>query len=587
LSIFFQRIGIGLPGRLASLSNPSRTVLHDFRKFRKLSLLFFTGFLLACVPGRAQTVEPKPQAVETTPPVVSPGAERTGLAAESDRPTDCAVHAYGAKGDGITKDTEALNAAIRDCHSRGGGTVVLSAGTYRSGTVRLLDNITLKLEPGSVLLGSDDLADYSHLARSSEERDTALIVAENAHNIAIVGEGTIDGNGRSFTDKYPLEYHPFFDATQTRQGPSLISRLAESHEGPVHSLPGPGVLLLVLHGDGILLRDFHVIDSPNWGVKLMCSNHISVSGLDVRNSMTIANNDALDISASSNVSISNTYLEAGDDALVIGGPCADGWCQQPEENVVVSNVILRSRSAAIRIGPAAKDVRNLTFQNVIIRDSNRGISIQARAGEVVENLLFTNVVSETRLIDGPWWGSGEPVSITVARWAYPSWAQSPIPGTVRHVVFSNLIVKSQSPIVLYSTEPGRIEDVQFQGLTLTLGSSPLQAVLGGNLDLQPATPISLGLVKHDLSAIEVHNVDGLSFSGLHVHWDGSFPKFYRNAFHADGFDALTIDGFTGQGSSPAYPALAFQHGKSLSIRNARADKGKSSADLRVSQAGPR
>lgn len=531
------------------------------------------GLLLACFSAAAQNSAPEPRAGEQAPIVAKPSVPQRELSAEPSFPVDCSVRAYGARGDGVTKDTAAMNAAIRDCHSRGGGTVVVSAGTYRTGTIRLLDNITLRLEPGAILLGSDDLADYTHLARSSEQRDTALIVAENTHNIAIVGQGTIDGNGRAFIDKDPLDYHPYFDAVQTRQGPSLVSRLAESHEGPVHSLPRPGVLLLALHGDGIVLRDFHVVDSPNWGVKLMCGNHISVSGLDVRNSMMIANNDALDISASSNVSISNTYLEAGDDALVIGGPCADGWCQQPEENVVVSNVILRSRSAALRIGPAAKDVRNLTFENVVIRDSNRGIGIQARAGEVVENLLFSNVLSETRLIDGPWWGSGEPVSITVARWAYPSWTESTESGTVRHVVFSNMIVKTQSPIVLYSTEPGRIQDVQFQGLTMTMGASPLQAILGGNLDLQPATPISLGMVSHDLSAIEVHNVDDLSFSGLHVHWVGSFPKFYRNAFHADGFDGLTIDGFTGRGSAPGYPALAFQHGKSLSIRNAHADKG--------------
>ena len=117
-----------------------------------------------------------------------------------DAPVDCRVNAYGAKGDGVTLDTAAINAAVQDCHSRGGGTVVVEAGIYRTGTVHLLDNITLKLEPGATVLGSDNLIDYTHLARPSEERDTALIVAENVHNVTIVGEGTIDGNGSVFTD---------------------------------------------------------------------------------------------------------------------------------------------------------------------------------------------------------------------------------------------------------------------------------------------------------------------------------------------------------------------------------------------------
>jgi hypothetical protein len=492
-----------------------------------------------------------------------------------DAPVYCRVKAYGAKGDGTTLDTAAINAAVQDCHSRGGGTVLVEAGTYRTGTVHLLDNITLKLEPGSTVLGSENLVDYTQLVRPSEERDTALIVAENVHNVAIVGEGTIDGNGPAFTDNGVPHFVPYFEGAQTRQGNALLSRMAEAREGPVHMRRRPGVLLLVLHSDGIMLRDFHVVGSPNWSIHVACSNHISVSGLDVRNSMLVPNADALDVSASSNVTIANSYLEAGDDALVLGGPCADGWCHQAMENVAVSDVILHSHSAAIRIGPSAKDDRNMTFDNVVIRDSNRGINIQARGGEVVENLLFSNVVSDTRMIDGPWWGAGEPVSMTVARWAYPSWPDAPArtAGRIQHVAFNGFIAKSQSPIVIYSTEPGFIEDVAFRDLKLTMESSPLQAILGGNLDLQPTTPISLGLVRHDLSAVQIHDVRALAFTGLQVHWHGTFPEFYRNAVRAEDFDGLTIDGFEGEGSAPGFAALSFIQGKNLSVRDAHMAAG--------------
>ena len=367
--------------------------------------------------------------------------------------SECHVGAYGAKGDGRSLNTNAINAAVADCNKRGGGTVVVDSGTYRTGTIRLLDNITLKLEPGSTILGSEDLADYPKISKASEDRDTALIIAEHVHNIAIVGEGTIDGNGRAFTDKDKPHFDPYFEAAQSRQGDALVDRMRQTREGPVLMRPRPGVLVLVLHSDGIIVRDIHVVDSPNWGIKLMCSEHISVTGIDVRNNILVPNNDALDISNSKNAIVANSLLEAGDDALVVGGPCADGWCQQTTENVTVSNVVLRSRSAAIRIGPAAKDVRNLVFENVVIRDTNRGINIQSRAGETVENLIFTNIVSETRLIDGPWWGSGEPVSITVARWAYPPWTNSPTMGFIRHLRFNSMIANSQSPIVLYSLEP--------------------------------------------------------------------------------------------------------------------------------------
>lgn len=487
---------------------------------------------------------------------------------------DCHVQAYGAIGDGRTLNTTAINAAVADCDKRGGGTVVVDSGTYRTGTIRLLDNITLKLEPGSTLLGSEDLADYPRISKASEDRDTALIIAEHVHNIAIVGEGTIDGNGRAFTDKDKPHFDPYFEAAQTRQGEALVDRMRQTREGPVLMRPRPGVLVLVLHSDGIIVRDIHVIDSPNWAIKLMCSEHISVTGIDVRNNILVPNNDALDISNSRNAIVANSLLEAGDDALVVGGPCADGWCQQTTENVTVSNVILRSRSAAIRIGPAAKDVRNLVFENVIIRDTNRGINIQARAGETVENLIFTNVVSETRLIDGPWWGSGEPVSITVAKWAYPPWADSPTMGFVRHVRFNSMIARSQSPIVLYSLEPGHIEDVQFTDLTLTMQGSPLQSIIGGNLDLQPTTPKSLGVTRKELSALEIHNMKDLSLRDIKVRWEGRLPDYYTHALHAAGFEGLSINGFQGSGSTPAYAAIQLKQGKNASIRNASNPTGK-------------
>src|SRR5450631_1660074 len=97
--------------------------------------------------------------------------------------SECHVGAYGAKGDGRSLNTSAINAAVADCNKRGGGTVIVDSGTYRTGTIRLLDNITLKLEPGSTLLGSEDLTDYPRISKASEDRDTALIIAEHVHNI--------------------------------------------------------------------------------------------------------------------------------------------------------------------------------------------------------------------------------------------------------------------------------------------------------------------------------------------------------------------------------------------------------------------
>jgi hypothetical protein len=96
-------------------------------------------------------------------------------------------------------------------------------------------------------------------------------------------------------------------------------------------------------------------------------------------------------------------------------------------------------------------------------------------------------------------------------------------------------------------------------------SSELQALLGGNLDLQPATPRSLGLFRHDLSGVVAHNIQDLTLSHLTVRWEGTFPAFYRNAAEVDGFDGLTIENFRGQASSPGYATLRLRNGENLSM----------------------
>jgi hypothetical protein len=85
--------------------------------------------------------------------------------------------------------------------------------------------------------------------------------------------------------------------------------------------------------------------------------------------------------------------------------------------------------------------------------------------------------------------------------------------------------------------------------------------------------MGLGLVRHDVSAIDVQGVRNVAFSDLQVHWEGTFPEFYHGAVHAEGFDGLTIDGFKGEGSAPNYAALSFLHGKNLSVRDSHAESG--------------
>jgi len=120
-----------------------------------------------------------------------------GFAAISANALDaaCSPAKHGAKGDGASKDTSAIQAAIDECAAHGGGTVRLTAGTYLSAPIVLKSNITLQLDKGATLLGSTDHADYPAKTEFREPGLQSLVSATNATNVAITGEGVIDGAG--------------------------------------------------------------------------------------------------------------------------------------------------------------------------------------------------------------------------------------------------------------------------------------------------------------------------------------------------------------------------------------------------------
>jgi len=504
------------------------------------------------------------------------GAQQSPSAAG--RPGVCEVRAFGAAGDGRQLDTEAINAAVRWCAKGGGGTVEFGPGTYLSGTIEMLSNITLHLEAGATILGSPKVQDYRAISRSSEGRATALIVAEEAHDIGITGPGAIDGNGRAFI-REPRQPHPpgpFQDFAATRQGEAVWQRVGENREGPVRMLDRPGVLVLFVKCREVVLRDLKVLDAPNWCIHLACCNGALLSGLNVRCSLLVPNADAVDVAGSQNVRISDSYLEAGDDGIAVS-PCADGYCRMSAENITVNNCVIVSRSAGVRLGWASRDIRNLTFSNLVIRDSNRGICIQARAGETIENVLFSNLLIETRLMDGLWWGLGEPVHISVARYdpaAQPdSETKSPL-GQVRNVRFVNVIASSQAPVVLYAEEPGKIRDIFFRDFRQTILESALNAAMGGNLDLRPTTPQRLGMVKYDLGAFTAHGVDNLELRGFTLEWQGAIPEYYTGGIKVDTFKNLGIEDFAGRGPRAEKPAIVLRDGEDAVVKNSRATAGR-------------
>ena len=109
------------------------------------------------------------------------------------------IKTYGARGNGKTMDSPAIQKAIDACYKAGGGTVLVPAGTYLSATIVLKDNVTFHLEKDALILGTTDYKAYKNLDPFTEglgiDVGWALMVAVDAKNVTLEGEGTIDGQG--------------------------------------------------------------------------------------------------------------------------------------------------------------------------------------------------------------------------------------------------------------------------------------------------------------------------------------------------------------------------------------------------------
>jgi hypothetical protein len=474
------------------------------------------------------------------------------------------VREHGAVGDGATLDTAALQRAIAICHDAGGGTVVVPAGTYLIGTIDLLSNVTLHLEAGAVLKGSPNLADYRVLPYSSELRNTTLLLARGARNVAITGRGTIDGNADAFAIYEEADTYRDFDTRYVRQGEAYLAVNDLPDDGPVKHKPRPGILVLFADCQDILVRDIKLVNAPNWCLHVACSRDVLLTGLDIKSSMLMPNSGGLDVSLTRNVRISDCNIEAGDDAIAFS-PCADGFGTGVAENITVANCVLVSRSAAIRIGWGQHDFRNLVFQNIVIRESNRGICITLRYGETIENVLFSNIVIQTRLYRGKWWGKGEPIHVS----ALPEMSDNTQTRRLRNVTFSNVVAQGDHGIVLYAGERSTVENVTFDRVRVTLQPGPLQESFGGNFDLRQSDRPERKVFAHDIPALYARGVKALALREVEVDWVMPLPQFVRHALEIEEFEDLTIDGLRATPSPSAQPndaAVVLRNGRDAVLR---------------------
>jgi polygalacturonase len=452
---------------------------------------------------------------------------------------------FGAVGDGTTVNTLAIQKTIDRCAEAGGGTVIVPAGVFVSGTIRLRSHVNLCLENGSVLRGSRNLNDYI-----LEGRRVGLLFTQNASNISITGSGTIDGDGDFFMELTTPKRIDSSGSAWTRQK-TMFRHLPEGvGDGPVVPKDRPYQMIIFSNCTDVTLRDVHVTNSPFWTIHLADCDGVVVSGLSISGNMLVPNNDGIDFTSCSNVRISDCDIRTGDDCIVLTGYDHHfdlpgyNYLAHPSENITVTNCTLQSRSAAIRIGGFDQNpMRNYVFTNIIITNSNRGIGIFARDRGSIENLLFSNVIIETRLHTGDWWGQGDPIHLSAVRLV-----KDIVPGGIRNVVFRDVVCRGEAGILVYGTEESIIQGVTFENLTLAIGAGPLNAIAGGNFDLRPVLDPSLQIFSHDIPGLYAQWVKDFSVRGFTLTWAQSEMPFFSHGIEITDFRNASLFNFSGTGA---------------------------------------
>jgi hypothetical protein len=443
---------------------------------------------------------------------------------------------YGARGDGIAKDTAAIQRALDACGRSGGGTVLLPPGkTFLSGTLVLRSFVNLEIAAGATLRASPDRNDFRKLG--------SLLFALEARGVSISGGGVIDGN-----------FHAFLK-DRTVQGYTVTEPFLGPYD-PLYDKPGkdhpdgrPRMILLV-DCQGARLRDFTIKDSPTWTIHPIGCEDLLVSNLTIRNSLEVPNCDGIDIDHCRNVRLENCDFIAGDDCIVLKASrnfMEYGDC----ENIAVSNCILSSSSAAIKVeaeGSAA--IRMAAFTGCTIVRSNRGIAINNRDGGVVEDLLFADMEITTNLRPSMWWGAGEPIFV-----ANMPRNQAMQPSCVRNIRFANISAVGESGVYLYGWPGQELENITLNDVSITIQhKSPIP---GGYYDRRPGDLPEATVFPHAIAGVYAEQVRGLALRGVDVHWRPPLQDYFGPALemhHVRGLDLQDVSGSAGNPPAAGKPA---------------------------------
>jgi len=322
---------------------------------------------------------------------------------------DYLITKYGAVADGKTLSTEAFRKAIEECSRKGGGRVVVPAGEYLTGAIHLKSNVNLHVQKGATIKFSTNPKDYLPIVHTRWEgmelmHLSPLIYAYEQTNIALTGEGTLDGQGKSFFWKWHgnPRYGGNPDVISQKDARARLYAMMDKNV-PVEQRIFGGEkdylrpqFIQPYKCKNVLIEGVKIVDSPMWEVHpVLCENvivrklHISSHG---------PNNDGCDPESCKDVLIEDCFFDTGDDCIAIkSGRNNDGRrLNTPTENIIVRGCTMRDGHGGITVGSEISGgVRWLFAENNLLDSADLWTALRvknnASRGGKLENFYFRNI----------------------------------------------------------------------------------------------------------------------------------------------------------------------------------------------------
>ncbi|HEY2865503.1 MAG TPA: glycoside hydrolase family 28 protein [Pyrinomonadaceae bacterium] len=518
----------------------------------------------------------------------------TAAAVESKRTVDSAgffnVVDFGAKGDGKALDTDAVNRAIDAAAAKGGGTVYLPAGRYLCFSIRLKSNITIFLDNGATVIAADPKTDHgSYDLPEPNEFDAyqdfghthwknSLFWGIGVENVAIVGQGKIDGHGLTRRSPGPRKPRTAGETPASLGGGSKNAASPLGETSDVKEMDGQGNKAIALKlSRNVTLKDFTIFQGGHFALLATGVDNLTIDNLRID-----TNRDGLDIDACRNVTISNTFVNSPyDDAIVLKSSYALGF-NRATENVTITN----SQVSAFDIGSfldgtykttleAAPDKDRPTgrvklgtesnggFKNIVISNVTfnhcRGLALETVDGGTIEDVSISNLTMRDV--------TTSPIFIRLgARQRAPQ--GTPI-GAIHRVNISNVVasgISQKYSAIIAGLKGHDVEDVRLSNIRLQYKGggtiADAQRAIPENENSYPE-PSMFGITPS--SAFYIRHARGITLDNVEVSYDApdARPAFVLN-------DAKDIEFFrTNAGLSDAAKMFSLNNVLNFAVSQSR------------------